>query len=197
MICVLGARRQRFGFALRTPKTQCVFGDCSHRCHNRYASVSTDDLRGVPFLEPDRSRSTERSRLDCRDHSARQSRNASRCISHHAAVLLDAGQGHKVPLPWQDDGLRPNSISNNRMRKPLRVYLILRCTRYAASRKAVAQQLTEKTREYRGVKYTTKGAIRTRLRVHFEPRKRRGFPPKTCGCRGATCTIFRAPRRAP
>ena len=70
-------------------------------------------------------------------------------------------------------------------------------TRYAASRKAVAQQLIEKPREYRGVNYTTKGAIRTRLRVHFEPRKRRGFPPKTCGCRGATCTIFRAPRGAP
>lgn len=66
--------------------------------------------------------------------------------------------------------------------------LEISCTRYAASRNAVAPQRIEKTPIYQGAKYTPMGAIRTLFGVCFAPPKRPRIPAKIGVRRGASCT---------
>src|SRR3546814_4364581 len=82
-------------------------------------------------------------------------------LSPHPVEYSRARPGRDAPRSWQAGGCRPNSYSNSRMSHPLWGYLILRSTRYAASRNAVAPQHTENTSVSAGAKCTPMGAIRT------------------------------------
>src|SRR3546814_1631234 len=83
------------------------------------------------------------------------------CSSDLPVEYSRARPGRDAPRSWQAGGFRPNSYSNSRMSHPLWGYLILRSTRYAASRNAVAPQHTENTSVSAGAKCNPMGAIRT------------------------------------